>query len=72
LSCFHIPNLNISTEGLIKLLKVVNANKANGPDNTINSVTTNSILSSDIIINAIVQAVSLYALVWGVIGLWLQ
>ena len=31
--CFHIPNLNISTEGLIKLLKVVNPNKANGPDN---------------------------------------
>ena len=28
-----IPNLNISTEGLIKLLKAVNPNKANGPDN---------------------------------------
>ena len=28
-----IPNLNISTEGLIKLLKAVNPNKTNGPDN---------------------------------------
>ena len=28
-----IPNLNITTEGLIKLLKAVNPNKANGPDN---------------------------------------
>ena len=28
-----IPNLNISTEGLIKLRKAVNPNKANGPDN---------------------------------------
>ena len=28
-----IPNLNTSTEGLIKLLKAVNPNKANGPGN---------------------------------------
>jgi hypothetical protein len=28
-----IPNLNISTEGFIKLLKAFNPNKANCPDN---------------------------------------
>ena len=28
-----IPNLNISTKGLIQLLKAVNPNKSNGPDN---------------------------------------